>query len=121
MTPDFAALVVERLPADRSLRGPGAPWFIYGAGGRGREARRLLEAAGGTVAGYIDREAQPDRQVEGLPCLCTGELQPDQLRGHRVLLALYNYLAPLAPVYAVLEGADAERIVSFYEFHAAYG
>ena len=105
---------------DRALLDSRFEWMIYGAGDRGREAQVLLKANGFKVRGYIDRNAVGSAQTGGLPCHHPADLLPGVLRGVHVLVAVFNPYASLAPIHALLEEAEPERIVSYFDFHAAH-
>lgn len=76
--------------------------WIYGAGGYGRLVRRLLEARGRRVHGFVDRRAGVPALVAslGLPIVLPDELTPESARGATLIVALHNFAADQTPVVA---------------------
>jgi FkbM family methyltransferase len=99
------------------------PFVVYGAGGRGREVRRVLEARGHRVLGFVDRAAQgkPPYVVEGLPVWAPED--PAALRaseGARVVVGIFRYDADVAEIVASLEARGFREVCTFLDVYQRY-
>jgi FkbM family methyltransferase len=105
LEPHWRAVTAAGSVAGRLDR-PGARRWIYGAGGFGQRLARLLDAAGLSIEGFIDR-AKAGTLVGGWPVIAPGDAAPD---GRSVLLlGLYN------PVHGWAEPSGWARRAGFAE------
>jgi FkbM family methyltransferase len=100
----------------------GASFLVYGAGGRGREIRRVLERRGHAVVGFVDRAAKPGAEIEGVPVHTPDD--PAALRanaaGARVVVGIFRHDADVAEIVTTLEARGFRDVRSFFEIYHRY-
>lgn len=118
---------VDRLIASAAAppaapEGARAPYLIYGAGGRGREIRRVLELRGHEVRGFVDRAARPGQEIDGAP-VWTPE-DPAALRasagGARVVVGIFRHDADVAEIVDALGARGFRDVCTFLDVYRLY-
>lgn len=86
-------------------------FVIYGAGGFGRMAGKLIEQAGGNILYFLDRECKDNFPW---PVRTLAEIgKPDP--AVRLVIGIFNAFVDLGPLLAALGQAGFERIVTSVE------
>jgi FkbM family methyltransferase len=100
---------------------PGRAFVIYGAGNRGREAKKLLEGRGCVVRGFIDRNAAEGSAIEGVPCVRPeSPLVLEWAASAGSLIAIFNHEVAFVPIAEHLRNAGYEPVLSFYDLHTVF-
>jgi hypothetical protein len=99
-----------------------AAFLIYGAGGRGREVRRVLERRGHRVVGFIDQAGRPGLDLAGLPVWSpdAAEARAANAAGAHVAIAIFRHDADIAQIAASLTARGFRNVVSFLNVYRHY-
>ena len=127
MTPHdlYAEMAGAAGPARRAARTPadllaGArPVVLYGAGNMGREVLRLLTSQGWGVRCFLDRNARPGDQVEGVPVhpLDAPACDEEARRETPVIVTIFNPDVAMPALLQQLRGLGWRNVMPFVEFH----
>jgi FkbM family methyltransferase len=101
----------------RPLLPPQRGYWIYGAGGFGRQLARELVRLGQKVLGFIDQRGRELSQVDGLSCRHPDELTEDQARGAHYVHGILNHALDPRAVLDWAESRPFDALVfpaSFY-------
>jgi FkbM family methyltransferase len=118
---DLAPLDLERLlEASRPgpLARPARGYWIYGAGGFGRQLACELVRLGQPVLGFIDRRGRELSDVDGLSCRHPEEFTGEDARGAHYVHGILNHAIDPHDVLAWAESRAFDALVfpaSFYE------
>lgn len=95
------------------------PVVIYGAGNVGRDARRILTAHGSSVIGFLDRQAQEGRLVDGLPVWspnASGAWPSNAI----AVIAIFNPGVEIEPIRLGLEREGFGDVYTLLDLHDAF-
>ncbi len=102
------------LPFDQTT-----PIAIYGAGGVGKDSCKALLEAGFTVRCFLDRQARPGAEWQGIPILNPDapQLAAAERRTMPLVIAIFNRAVDIPTLLDTLESLGYTKIVSFLEFY----
>ena len=109
-----------RPPVDL-LAGAGSV-VLYGAGNMGREVLRLLTSQGRNVRCFLDRNARPGDQVEGVPVYPPDDPACDEAarRETPVIVTIFNPDVAMPALRQQLRGLGWRNVMLFVEFHRRF-
>ncbi len=109
-----------RQPADRLAVAPSIA--LYGAGNVGRDVLRLLTARGWSVRCFLDQNAKPGDQVEGVPVLSLNDPTFDDAarRETLVIISIFNPYVDMAALLARLTELGWRDVMPFIAFHRGF-
>jgi FkbM family methyltransferase len=93
--------------------------LVYGAGNMGRDVLRAMNSQGIKAAGFLDKKATPQAQLEGVPVYPPhwDGLSMSQRQRTSVVIALHNGDVEIPPITGYLRDRGYGRIVSLVEFY----
>ncbi|MDR2365451.1 MAG: FkbM family methyltransferase [Zoogloeaceae bacterium] len=96
--------------------------LIYGAGNKGWEVLRFLEARGYAVSGFLDTHAKPGQHLEGIPVRTLEDWLRDNASpaSHSVVIAVHNYLADIVPLQQSLKDKGFRQALNIVEFYNVF-
>jgi FkbM family methyltransferase len=114
---ELRATLENRPPV--SLFTDGAPVLIYGAGNVGKDVFSILTRRGISVAGFLDRQAQPGAAWSGVPIHTPDDpkLSAAQRQRAHVVIGIFNAFVEIPPIVALLKKLGYGRVTNFLELH----
>lgn len=116
---DLRTLVVSSLPPALTI--PRRGYWIYGAGGFGRQLAGELRRLGQPVLGFVDRRGRVSPEVDGLTCLHPDDLGPEEARGTHYVHGILNHAITPEPVLRWAESQPFDELVFPASFYALEG
>lgn len=119
----MAEAAAQAAPAAGTALFGGAPEVIlYGAGGAGQDALRVLIGAGISVRCFLDRGARAGDRRETIPVFLPGDPALDQETRNTVplVITVFNPHVDAAEVAADLRCLGWANVIPFLDFHGAF-
>lgn len=97
-------------------------FLVYGAGTRGKEMAKLLQAKGAELLGFIDANAGALGRTMGLPVHTLRDTLPPEWRHPEVTVAIavLNPLASIPRIIEALKEAGFARVLDFYGLYRSF-